>query len=86
MNGRTEVTVLDLLGRRVLDADGRSLGLVRDLEAERRDGDLRVTRLLVGTSAWRTRLSWKPEQNGRMVAWEDIESIFPVIRLRRKVR
>ena len=26
MNGRTEVTVLDLLGQEVLDADGRSLG------------------------------------------------------------
>ena len=59
---------------------------MRDLEAERRNGDLRVTHLLVGTSAWRTRLSWKPEQNGRMVAWEDIESLGPVIRLRRTGR
>ena len=41
----------DLIGRQVITADGLSLGRVANLRAEPREGQLRVTHLLVGPRA-----------------------------------
>ena len=36
-----------------------------------------MTALLVGPSAWRTRLGPQPSDGGRWVRWEDIAALAP---------
>jgi sporulation protein YlmC with PRC-barrel domain len=49
----------ELVGRRVVTADGHHIGHVADLAAEPREGKLAVTELLVGTSAFLRRIGSK---------------------------
>ena len=67
-------TYHDLVGRRVLGAEGRVLGRVRDLEAEADGDELRVSGLLIGGSGFLRRLTtlaWEPKR----VQWDAIASI-----------
>jgi sporulation protein YlmC with PRC-barrel domain len=74
--------VHELLGREVRAADGRRIGRVYDLAADKRGDELCVTGLLVGPSAWLERFGWTKRPHGRTVPWEDIASLQPAIVLR----
>ena len=52
-----ETNVELLLGRHVLDADGRDLGKLEEIRAVARDGELRVSQYLVGHSGIAARLT-----------------------------
>lgn len=77
------VRVLELLGRKVYSADGKDLGRVYDLQAEKEGDELRVCALVVSPSTWRERFGWSEKPRGRYVRWEDIASLDPTITLRR---
>lgn len=49
----------ELVGKRVVTADGRRIGRVGDLLAEGDDGRLCVVALLIGPSAWVRRIGFK---------------------------
>lgn len=68
-----------LMGRKVVDTSGASLGRVFELETKRVGADLCVTALLVGAGTWRTRFGWSTEERGRRVPWEQIISLTPDI-------
>ena len=75
-----------LMGRKVYAGSGRKLGRVFDMIAERDGDELTVRALLVGSGSWLERFGWKEESSGKEVNWDEIESLSPVIRLRRKDR
>jgi len=77
------VRAQNLLGREVRDSNGKTIGRVYDLATGHIDGALRVTALLIGPGAWLTRFGWTTREHGRRIAWEDVESLGPPIRLRR---
>jgi sporulation protein YlmC with PRC-barrel domain len=51
MTGTTVVRLEDLLGRRVVAANGRPVGRIEEIRAERRGGEYEVVEYLVGTRA-----------------------------------
>jgi len=53
MRARVEL----LVGRKVVDRDGRKVGRIEEIVAQARGGDLVVTEYLVGTSGMAERLS-----------------------------
>jgi sporulation protein YlmC with PRC-barrel domain len=76
-----------LIGKRVVSADGQIVGRVADLTAERSGDALVVTALLVGPTAFLRRLGlgrWLPfvERRPCRVPWRAIERIDDRIRLR----
>ncbi len=71
-----------LMGRPVVDADGRRLGRVVECVAEPDGDDLRVVGLLVGPGAWSVRFGNAPAPAGRFVPWEAIAALAPRITLR----
>jgi sporulation protein YlmC with PRC-barrel domain len=71
------VRLHELLGRVVVDAAGQRVGRVVDAAAAPLGDELRVTALLVGPSAWRTRFGPQPSDGGRWVPWEDIAALAP---------
>lgn len=71
-----------LIGKHVYDADGRPLGRVEDLVAERRGRALRVTELVVGPIPILMRIGIRPNEGAR-VEWREVKSFEPDIRLRR---
>lgn len=92
-----ELHVEHLLGRRVVDVDGRSVGRLEELHAELVDGELVVTEFHIGTGAFVERIAGFLRQMpflralpraGRefRVRWRDIDLADPsrpVVRLRR---
>ena len=75
--GAATVRLHELLGRVVVDAAGQHVGRVVDAAADPWGDELRVTALLVGPSAWRTRFGPQPSDGGRWVPWEDIAALAP---------
>jgi PRC-barrel domain len=55
-----EIPLERLLGRRVVDADGRALGRIEEVHAERRDGELVVLEWVLGTGGLVERLGLLP--------------------------
>jgi sporulation protein YlmC with PRC-barrel domain len=85
--GRSQtVPVYDLVGHAVYDADGKKIGRVQDLIAERRGDTLRVTTLVVGRGGMLDRFGWTKGRHGDEVRWEDVQSLHPKITLRRGAR
>jgi hypothetical protein len=77
--GGTILAARYLIGARVVDADGKSLGHVIDMEVDPLD-DFRVKALELGRHGWIDRLrAVRPlahdrlSKPPRLVAWEDIE-------------
>ncbi len=63
----TEVRLEDLLGRRIMAPDGRPVGRIEELVAERNGDSLVVTRYLIGVRGLLRRLSfemWRPHGGG----------------------
>jgi sporulation protein YlmC with PRC-barrel domain len=73
-----------LLGRSVCDADGRDLGVLREVKAERRGDALCVTALVIGKKAWLSRIGWTKIERGEEIPWERVASIGSSIVLRRE--
>jgi sporulation protein YlmC with PRC-barrel domain len=71
-----------LMGRRVVDADGRHIGRVVECLAEADRDELRVVGLLVGPRAWTARFGSALGDAGRFVQWEEIATLEPYISLR----
>lgn len=76
-----------LLGKRVIAADGESVGRVADLVAERRGEELQVTALLVGNASLLRRIAFRRlalfrVAPPRKVPWSLIAEITDVVRLR----
>lgn len=72
----------DLLGLDVRDHDGHVVGTVHELKAERRGNALCVTGLLVGDTAWLTRIGWADREHGHEIPWERVEAVGSEILLR----
>jgi sporulation protein YlmC with PRC-barrel domain len=79
---RTTLRLQQLMGRRVVDADGRHIGRVVECLAEPDGDELRVVGLLVGARAWAARFGSALGQGGRFVRWEEIAALEPCITLR----
>jgi sporulation protein YlmC with PRC-barrel domain len=67
----------------VVDANGKRLGRVSDVVAERRGEDLCVTHLIVGARGWIGRFGPFGKNEGRHIPWEQISELGSPIRLRR---
>jgi sporulation protein YlmC with PRC-barrel domain len=82
---------LGLLDHQLVDSEGRRCGNVDDLELEGvRDGEPRVTAILVGPPAWRGRgwlgrLAASLAPGGEMVRvpWEEVDEIEAVVQLKK---
>ena len=76
----------ELLGKRVLAADGRLLGHVADLTAEPRGGALRVTGLRVGATALLRRITFRRSGDLRLqpreIPWALVARVDRDIHLR----
>ena len=80
----------DLLDHELVDSEGRSCGMVDDIELAGGPADLEVAALLVGTGAWQMRLPALIRLSIRMfterdrvrVPFAEVASISEVIRLR----
>lgn len=70
----------DIIGKRVISSDGRDLGRLRNLFAERDGDDLRVTQLLVGPEALLQRMGIAKSYH-RCIPWSLVEVIDKDIRL-----
>jgi sporulation protein YlmC with PRC-barrel domain len=79
---RTTLRLQQLMGRRVVDADGRRVGRVVECLAEPDGDELRVTGLLVGPHAWAARFGSASGHAVRFVRWEEIAALDPHITLR----
>jgi sporulation protein YlmC with PRC-barrel domain len=76
----------ELVGKRVVTADGQRIGRVGDLFAEHADGRLRVTALIVGPSAWIRRIGFKRTKMlhtlpARSIPWRTVARIAKDIEL-----
>ena len=76
----------ELVGKTVVDGDGRTVGRVADLVAERRGDDLCVVGLLVGPGALLRRIAfqrrpWRGGPLAQYVAWEQVDRIEREIHL-----
>lgn len=78
---RRTVRLFELLGQDVFTADGRRIGRVYDIVAEKQGDELAVTELLVGPSAWLERFGWTKSAHGRQIPWEAVASFEPRITL-----
>jgi sporulation protein YlmC with PRC-barrel domain len=78
----TTLRLQQLMGRRVVGADGRHIGRVVECLADAEGDELRVRGLLVGPGAWITRFGSAGKQAGRFVPWEHIVTLTPHITLR----
>ncbi len=81
MNEMQTITAQSLLGRKVVDINGRKIGRVYDLRAEHVDGELCITHLLVGPRTWLERFGWARGDDGKKVAWDQIEILPDELRL-----
>lgn len=85
-----EVHLERLIGRRVLDPEGRSAGIIEEIEAELQAGEWVVTTILTGPVGMMTRLSalgiggWllgflgaRKSAGGYRIAWRHIDLTDP---------
>ncbi len=70
----------DLVGRRVVTADGRSVGRIATLRAEPREGSLRVVSLLIGPGALVERIARRAPATE--VAWSLVRRVGERVELR----
>jgi sporulation protein YlmC with PRC-barrel domain len=78
----TTITAQTLVGRKVVDAAGKKVGRVYELEAKRVGNELCVTAVLIGVGSWLTRFGWTDRGHGRRVPWEQVNGLSPHITLR----
>ena len=71
----------ELVGRDVCSSDGKRLGRVYDIVADKHGEELCVSALLVGPSVWLERFGWTKRAHGRAIPWEGIASLEPRITL-----
>lgn len=75
----------EIIGMRVLDADGKTVGRIIDLEAEPYGGTLCVTALLLGPAALVRRIGLKRpflgSQHPTRVPWQRVAAIDGSVRL-----
>jgi sporulation protein YlmC with PRC-barrel domain len=94
MSSKRELDLgLGLLDHQLVDREGRRCGNVDDLELERvRDGEPRVTALLVGPPVWKGRgwlgrlASFIASGGTVRVPWEEVEKIDAAVHLRKTAR
>jgi sporulation protein YlmC with PRC-barrel domain len=72
-----------ILGMDVHDANGKRLGAVQEMKAERRGDALCVTALVVGDRALLSRIGWTTTEHGQEIPWERVASVGSGIVLRR---
>jgi sporulation protein YlmC with PRC-barrel domain len=77
----TTLRLQQLMGRKVVDADGRRVGRVVECLAEADGDELCVVGLLVGPRAWAARFGSGVGHAGRLVTWEEIAALEPYITL-----
>jgi sporulation protein YlmC with PRC-barrel domain len=73
----------DIVGMRVRDADGKEIGSVEEVKAERRGDTLCITALLIGDEALLSRMGWTDREYGREIPWDRVAAIGSDIVLRR---
>lgn len=73
----------EIIDMEVRDADGKHLGHVRELKAERCGDALCVTSLIVGDRALLSRIGWTDTEHGREIPWERVAAVGSGIVLRR---
>jgi hypothetical protein len=79
-----EVSLERLLGRKVRDPDGRSVGRLEEVRAEKEHGGYAVTEYLIGAAGLRERLSlgllhfWGPARQGYRARWDQLDISDPV--------
>jgi sporulation protein YlmC with PRC-barrel domain len=73
----------EIIDMEVRDADGKRLGHVRELKAERCGDALCVTGLVVGDRALLSRIGWTTSEHGREIPWERVAAVGSGIVLRR---
>ena len=76
-----------LVGRRVIDGDGRSLGLIQEAHAERRDGELVIPEWVLGTGGLLERLGllamtralfgWPAARAPEVLGWTELDLSDP---------
>lgn len=64
-----EIRFEQLLGRRVLDTNGRSVGRIEEIRAERRDGEWIVREYLLGATGFLERFAGGPLVGGLLGRW-----------------
>lgn len=77
----------ELLGKRVVTADGDTLGRIADLVVEPHGGALYVTALMIGTGAWVRRIAFRrtatlEHARPRKVPWALVARIADQVQLR----
>jgi sporulation protein YlmC with PRC-barrel domain len=78
-----KVRLADLIGSRVVDRDGRSVGHVVEIEV---DSEYRATHVHLGRFAWlqRLHLARLAVNDPKAIAWEDVDAFEDwVVRLKR---
>ena len=81
MSENTRIRADELIGLKVVNMSGKTIGHVHDLRAERMGNQLCVTALMVGPRAWLVKLGIA-RGLGREIAWERIMDIGKTIRIR----
>lgn len=79
---KNEVNLELLVGRRVVDADGRSAGRIEEVIAERDGDELLVVEYHLGSYAFIERLGIRtllrlPNRKARRVPWEEMDLSDP---------
>ena len=87
MTRDTELPLHQLLGRKVLDADGRSIGRIEEIHAESRNGELVVTEWVLGArgvlerlgvvAMARVLLGWPPVGAPEVLGWAELDLADP---------
>jgi hypothetical protein len=87
MTRDTELPLHRLLGRKVLDADGRSIGRIEEIHAESRNGELVVTEWVLGArgvlerlgvvAMARVLLGWPPVGAPEVLGWAELDLADP---------
>jgi hypothetical protein len=87
MTRDTELPLHRLLGRPVLDADGRSIGRIEEIHAEPRNGELVVTEWVLGAGGLlerlglvamaRVLLGWPPVRAPEVLDWAELDLADP---------
>jgi hypothetical protein len=82
-----EIPLERLVGRRVADADGRALGRIQEVHAERRDGELVVLEWVLGAGGLLERLGllamaralfgWPKPPTPEVLAWSELDLSDP---------
>jgi sporulation protein YlmC with PRC-barrel domain len=81
--GEEVVYLQALLTRDVVDRDGRRLGRVWEVMAEREGDALCISAVVVGVDAWPGRFGSKRGTSGTVIPWEEIDVLSPRIVVRR---